>query len=244
MVHRMFRPAFLLVFVFTVSALAQVNIPGVLSTKPAPAPDTRPRGVPSTAVAPGPNRNSRGVPSTSAKPVQSFRRLSVRLPVPFGDPHRRREIVAIPLFYPVYVYPYPNNSLVAEEPQAGPDASPSPNDQALQDAYNRGAQDALAQQNRNAQRYSREDNFGQPTDAKPMAAPEPARFIEPEPDTTLPTVFIFKDGHRLETKSYAIMGQTLFDLSSKPPRKIQLDDLDLAATTKVNDDMGNPLRLQ
>ncbi|HJX83795.1 MAG TPA: hypothetical protein VJ723_05585 [Candidatus Angelobacter sp.] len=236
------RPAFffLPVFVFAVSALAQVNIPGVLSTKPAPVPDGRTHGVP----APGPNANSRGV-SATAKPPQSFRRLSVHLPMPlFGDPHRHgREIVTIPLFYPVYLYPYPNNSLVAEEPQAGPDSSPSPDDQALQDAYNRGAQDALAQrQARNAQRDPREDNFNQPADAKPRPAPEPARFIEPEPDNGPPTVFIFKDGHRVETKSYAIMGQTLFDLSSKPVRKIQLDDLDLAATTKVNDELGNPLR--
>ncbi len=164
----------------------------------------------------------------------------------FGDPHRHgKEIVTIPLFYPVYVYPYPNNSLVAEEPQAAPDASASPDDQALQDAYNRGAQDALTQQqNRNAQRSDSREDAGQPTNVRPTPAREPARFIEPEPDSGPPTVFIFKDGHRFETKSYAIMGQTLFDFSAKPLRKIQLDDLDLAATTKVNDDLGNPLRLQ
>jgi len=251
MSHRIFRPAFfslLLAFAFTVSALAQVNIPGVLSTKPAPVPDGRARGVPSTATAPHPDRNSRGVSPTATKPAQSFRRLSVRLPVPFGDPHRRhREFVAIPLFYPVYLYA--NNSLVPQE-QPAPEGPASADDQALQDAYNRGAQDALAQQRnqtRNDQRVtdSREDDFRQPANARTQTAvAEPPRFIEPEPDNAPPTVFIFKDGHRIETKNFAIMGQTLFDFSAKPLRKIQLTDLDLAATTKVNDEMGNSLRLQ
>ncbi len=239
MLHRMFRIAFfsLLVFVFTVSALAQVNIPGVLSTKPAPVPDGRVR-VPSATTAPHPDRNSHGVSST--KPPQSFRRLSVRLPVPFGDPHRRhREIIAIPLFYPVYLYA--NNPLAPQDQQPATEGPAQADDQALQDAYNRGAQDALAQQNRNDRRVtdSREDDFRQPA----AAVTAPPRFIEPEPDNAPPTVFIFKDGHRLETKNFAIMGQTLFDFSSKPLRKIQLTDLDLAATTKVNDEMGNSLRL-
>jgi hypothetical protein len=249
MLQRIFRPAFfsLLAVAFTVSALAQVNIPGVLSTKPAPVPDARVRGVLSATTAPHPDRNSHGVSST--RPPQSFHRLSVRLPVPFGDPHRlHREFVAIPLFYPVYLYA--NNSLVPQDQQpAPPEGGPAPaDDQALQDAYNRGAQDALAQQRnqtRNDQRVTdyREDDFRQPANARTQTAAEPPRFIEPEPDNAPPTVFIFKDGRRLETRNFAIMGQTLFDFSSKPLRKIQLTDLDLAATTKVNDEMGNSLRL-
>jgi hypothetical protein len=233
------RPAFLslLVFALTVSALAQVNIPGVLSTRPASVPDSRVRSVRPAAAAQAPDRSSHGG-SSAGKPAQSSHRVSVHLPMPlFGDPHHHsKEIVAIPLFYPVYLYPYPNpnNSVAPEEPQAAADAPASPDDQALQDAYNRGAQDALAQQ----RSQTRNDAPAQPTNVKPAPAP----FIEPEPDNGPPTVFIFKDGHRVETRSYAIMGQTLFDLSSKPVRKIQLDDLDLAATTKVNDDMGNPLR--
>ena len=38
------------------------------------------------------------------------------------------------------------------------------------------------------------------------------------------------------------MGQTLFDLSSKPLKKIQMAELDLYASRKVNEDLGNPLR--
>ena len=224
---------------------AQTDLHGVPSTITAPGPDGRPRGIPSTITAPGPDGRPRGVPSTITAPTPSFRRLTTRPPVPFGDPHRRHQIVPVPLFYPVYLYPV-NDPAGGQEQQAAPDASSPSDDSALQDAYNQGARDALARQqnqNRNAQRSMERTQFGQPADVK-TAAVQPAQFTEPEPDNTPPTVFIFKDGHRLETKSFAIMGQTLFDFSSKPLRKIQLSDLDVAATVKVNDEMGNPLRLQ
>jgi hypothetical protein len=53
-----------------------------------------------------------------------------------------------------------------------------------------------------------------------------------------PTVLIFKDGHQLEIDNYAIVNQTLYDLTLGHPRKIALADLDLAATQKQNDDRG------
>jgi hypothetical protein len=56
----------------------------------------------------------------------------------------------------------------------------------------------------------------------------------PQPPTTL----VFKDGHQLEIDNYAIVSQTLFDLTPGHPRKIALADLDLAATEKQNDDRG------
>jgi hypothetical protein len=67
-------------------------------------------------------------------------------------------------------------------------------------------------------------------------------MIPPE-DKTPATVFIFKDGHQLETKNYAIMGGTLFDFSGKLVKKIQLDDLDPTATVKANDDRGVQVKL-
>ena len=57
------------------------------------------------------------------------------------------------------------------------------------------------------------------------------------------TVFIFKDGHKVETHSYAIVGQMLFDFSSKPLKKLQIADLDVDATRKANDDLGIVLTL-
>ena len=66
------------------------------------------------------------------------------------------------------------------------------------------------------------------------SAPDPP---QPQPIQP-PTVLAFKDGHKLEVGNYAIVGTTLFDLTSGHPRKIALADLDLDATQKQNDDRG------
>jgi hypothetical protein len=60
-------------------------------------------------------------------------------------------------------------------------------------------------------------------------APDP-----PQPPTTL----VFKDGRQLEVNNYAIVSQTLYDLTPGHARKIALADLDLSATQKQNDDRG------
>ncbi len=70
------------------------------------------------------------------------------------------------------------------------------------------------------------------------AAPTPK-----QEDRTPAAVFIFKDGHQIETRNFAIMGQALFDFSSKTLRKIQLDEIDSAATLKANDDRGISVKL-
>jgi hypothetical protein len=64
-------------------------------------------------------------------------------------------------------------------------------------------------------------------------APEPARETESEP-----TQLIFRDKHSEEVQNYAIMGQSLWVLTSGRAKKIPLSDLDVAATKKVNEDHG------
>lgn len=61
----------------------------------------------------------------------------------------------------------------------------------------------------------------------------------PQPPTTL----VFKDGHQLEVENYAIVSQTLYDLTPGHPRKIALADLDLPATEKQNDNQGVTFQL-
>jgi hypothetical protein len=61
-----------------------------------------------------------------------------------------------------------------------------------------------------------------------------ARLEPPQPQTTL----VFKDGHELSVDNYAIVSQTLYDLTPGHARKIALADLDLQATEKQNDDRG------
>jgi hypothetical protein len=65
-------------------------------------------------------------------------------------------------------------------------------------------------------------------------APDP-----PQPPTTL----VFRDGHQIEVSNYAIVSQTLYDLTPGHARKISLAQLDLPATEKENDDHGVVFRL-
>ena len=78
----------------------------------------------------------------------------------------------------------------------------------------------------------------------PLQDPMPAHGAQraasdPPPEPPQPaTVLVFKDGHQLEVGNYAIVGQTLFDLTPGHARRIALGDLDLDATQKLNDDRG------
>ncbi len=66
-----------------------------------------------------------------------------------------------------------------------------------------------------------------------QASADPPRDV-PE----VPTALIFKDGHQVEVENYAILGQTLYDLTPGHSRKVALASLDLQATEKENDDRG------
>jgi hypothetical protein len=51
-------------------------------------------------------------------------------------------------------------------------------------------------------------------------------------------LLIFKDGHQAEVENYAIVGDTLYDLSEGRRHKIALADLNLDATAQQNEDRG------
>ncbi len=68
---------------------------------------------------------------------------------------------------------------------------------------------------------------------QPQAAPS-----KPEVRDELPILLIYRDGHRREVKNYAIVGHTLYDLGMFVAQKIPLDELDLKATVKTNEDRG------
>jgi hypothetical protein len=245
----MLRPAFLLL-VFA--------LPG------AQAQQVEPHGPPASVLSPTPDGRTHGVPASvlSPTPVPGAGRIVFdqrRFPVRFGKPpvHRRArrdrgEFIPVPIFIPAYDLPSdyvdPQAEAAASEEYA-PDANAASgaDSDALREAYFRGAHDALARQQQAESRYgdhyldSRENSkpkaeAGQPASEEAAAKPEPA-------DQTPPTVFIFKDGHKLQTRNYAIVGQTLYDLSNDQVHKIQLAELDLDATKKANDDLGIVLRL-
>jgi hypothetical protein len=75
----------------------------------------------------------------------------------------------------------------------------------------------------------------------PPAAQSAAELASEPPQP--PTTLVFKNGHQLEVENYAIVSQTLYDLTPGHPRKIALADLDIPATQKQNDDRGVAFQL-
>ncbi len=85
-----------------------------------------------------------------------------------------------------------------------------------------------------------------PRPGRPQAEAE-SSTADPPAETPVPdqpqTVLIFKDGHQLEVQNYAVIGDTLYDLTPGRHHKVALAELDLASTAKQNDDRGIDFRL-
>jgi len=65
--------------------------------------------------------------------------------------------------------------------------------------------------------------------------------VKAQPQTA--TLLVFQDKHSEEVQNYAIVGQTLWIFTELKARKVPLSDLDLAATTRANEDRGVDFRL-
>jgi hypothetical protein len=224
------------------------------------------RGAPASVVSPTGDGRQRGVPASVLSPTPLpfgvHPQRSVRIHGPlrrFGNPRSHRQVfLPIPVFYPYYAdesYPSVADPSVADTSSASPDAATAQQasndrgDDELRAAYLQGARDAMRDQG--ASRYgehytdSRERRREQPQEERKSQPREESDTPAPAPveDKSTPTIFIFKDGHQLETKNYAIMGGALFDFSGKVLKKIQMDEIDSAATLKANDDRGVIMKL-
>jgi hypothetical protein len=224
-------------------------------------------GAPASVTSPGPNGRQNGVPASvvSPRPLPPGIHAPVRSGVRLTGPARRfsnlrsqrRAFLPVPLFYPIYsdgLDPYssaadpyvpadPAPAQAQQQASTDTNASASANsDDELRAAYLQGARDALVD-SRYGDHYldSRERNRPQP--APEDRSPRQQAQATPQEDHTPATIFVFKDGHQVETKNYAIMSGTLFDFSGKVLKKIQLDDLDSTATQKANDDRGVSVKL-
>src|SRR5262249_45694470 len=51
-------------------------------------------------------------------------------------------------------------------------------------------------------------------------------------------VLVYRDGRRVEVNNYALVGQTVWVLTTRTARKIPLSELDLDKTARVNADRG------
>ncbi|HSK44085.1 MAG TPA: hypothetical protein VLA83_09395 [Candidatus Binatia bacterium] len=224
-------------------------------------------GAPASVVSPTADGRQHGVPASVVSPTQLpfgvHPQRSIRIHGPlrrFGNPRSHRQVfLPIPVFYPYYSdesYPSAADPYVPEnaaDPAPAQQASGDRSDDELRAAYLQGARDALSRQadSRYGEHYtdSRERRRQQPQEERKsdkrseQSDYSDAQTPAPVEDKTPAAVFIFKDGHQLETKNYAIMGGTLFDFSSKTIKKIQLDEIDSAATLKANDDRGVTMKL-
>lgn len=74
------------------------------------------------------------------------------------------------------------------------------------------------------------------TAAAAAPAPPPAAIESDEATPT--TVLVFHDGHRVEARNYAIVGQSLWIYTADDSKKVPLADLDVPATKTANSDRG------
>jgi hypothetical protein len=156
----------------------------------------------------------------------------------FGFRHRNNfgfsrpflgDVVAMPYAYPVYVMEPGVDDSMEEDYLGGPtifDRRGSGED------YRRPRPQPRDEREEEDYRTRSEE----PAPAAPQAAPE-------KPVPQQPTVLVFRDGHQSEVLNYAIVGETLYELSDGRAKKVALAELDLSATVKQNDERGVDFRV-
>src|SRR6266581_3069962 len=133
-------------------------------------------------------------------------------------------VAVYPVPYPVAVEPAADDSMDEEDYRGGPTIFDR-----------RGSGELARRPRRDYADRSRQDE--EPRES--AAATEPVETPSDQPQTVL----VFKDGHQAEIQNYAVVGQTLYDLSPGHYRKIALAELDLKATAKENDERGISFQL-
>jgi hypothetical protein len=144
-------------------------------------------------------------------------------------------------------YPYLQNSGagIAYYPYFYPVAVPYADDTSGDQTTDQ-ADDAEAQDVPGGSAWGAQDEYAPPIYNGPMRPYDQERqdaefsqAVDPAPEAPQPaTTLVFKDGHQLEVENYAIVGETLYDLTPGHVRKVALASLDLEATEKQNDDRG------
>ena len=76
-----------------------------------------------------------------------------------------------------------------------------------------------------------------------VSHPEAAEAVAEKPAQQPSTVLVYKDGHQTEVVNYAIVGETLYELSDGRAKKVALAELDLSATEKQNDERSVDFRV-
>ena len=162
-------------------------------------------------------------------------------PRPVHEPRRpRRSFFPGTVIYPVPYYPFAYDyDEMDDSANQQMETQQQPEDQ-----YN-GGPTIFDRRGPGSDYFSNADTDRTPPEQPTQAIPESQASREPEqqPAPLQPTVLIFKDGHQMEVANYAIVGNTLFDLTPGHPRRVPVSDLDINATQKQNDDRGVDFRL-
>jgi len=161
----------------------------------------------------------------------------------FGN-HRRRSGFFPGYYYPAYTYAVPYQPLI-DYSDTGDDTGQAQPEEQYQGGPTifdrRGSGSGRANQYVDDQRADdRRSDSRNRREREVSEVPKPP--AEPEVEQT-PTLLVFKDGHRLELQNYAIVGDTLYNLSGGGRHRIALSDLDLKTTVRENDDRGVDFRL-
>jgi len=104
--------------------------------------------------------------------------------------------------------------------------------------YQTGLANEMNQQSLDEQRMRQQGD----QDSYARSAPPPPHQPE-RTEAAVPTVLVFRDQSRREIQNYAIVGQTLWNFAPQHTEKIPVAELDIPATTKINDDRGVDFRL-
>ena len=170
----------------------------------------------------------------------------------FGRHQHHRRVLAVPYSYYPYYSVYPdtytastsNAEYEADEEPARADAERRSRAEYStdQDRYGEHYTDYREEERRRAKAEAQSDEE-RAQEREQRAQAEKSKSEEKPEEQEPATVLVFKDGHHQDLRGYAITGNVLYDLTGGRARKILLADLDLPATTKLNDQLGNDFRL-
>ena len=196
-------------------------------------------GVPASITSLGPN----GVQPKNqffTQPTCCFNPLSPSNPKPSGGQHHHHRNHTGQFFpgggavYVPYAYPVPVGEIDGGETAADQQEDDYRGGPTIFDRRGPG-QPAPFYADAYPQRLGR----SQPETEATPGAPTAETAVPDQPQTVL----VFRDGHQLEVQNYAVIGDTLYDLTPGRHRKILVADLDLTTTMKQNDERGIDFRL-
>ena len=209
-----FLPALVGTFLFATSLQAQINAPPTSVTSPGFG-GRAINGTPPSVTSLGP----RGFAPNAGVPFHPSFNGS-------HDGHHRRRANGTDFVPYLYAYPVPY-AVDSNDYTDAPDASED-------DTNYQGGPTVFDRRGSGARSYV------PPVEDPPVAHPdvESDPVASDPPPAAPPTVLVFKDGRQLEVSNYAIVGNTLFDLTPGHPRRIALADLNLDRTRQQNEVNG------